>query len=96
MKKLFLIPFLFSCEKETEPTIFGSWKTNETIYEFSKDLTITQDGIEENYLYSISNDTIYLNYGFPFFIEKLDHGNLSLSKNDGTTKYWYDFDRISL
>ena len=69
---------------------------DETIYEFNSELKITQDGISENYVYYISNDTIYLDYGLPFKIELLTESDLVLSKNDGTNFYLYEFDRISL
>lgn len=90
-----LIIILISCQKQSQPThtIYGAWIGKEAIYTFDSELHITQDGITENYCYYVSNDTIYLDYGFPFFIEKLTRSELILSKNDGKLKYCYEFSR---
>lgn len=93
MKKSIFILLLISCQKEVDPTITGKWFTEETVYTFSDELIIIDDGISENYCYYVSNDTIYLDYGLPFVIEKLSESELILSKNDGLIKYWYEFSR---
>lgn len=93
MKKSIVILLLMSCQKEVEPTITGKWFTEETVYNFSDELIITEDGVSENYCYYISGDTIYLDYGLPFVIEKLSDSELILSKNAGLIKYWYEFHR---
>jgi len=96
MKILILIFIGISCEKSQEVSLKGSWINNETIYEFNSELTITDEGISENYVYYVSNDTIYLDYGLPFKIELLTESDLVLSKNDGNNFYLYEFDRIGL
>lgn len=90
-----LIIIFISCQKQAQPThsIYGSWIGKEAIYTFDSELHIAQDGIIEDYCYNISNDTIYLDYGFPFVIEKLTGSELVLSKNDGELKYCYEFSR---
>lgn len=88
-----LIIILISCQKQPVHTIYGVWIGTEVVYSFDSELHITQDGITEDYCYDISNDTIYLDYGFPFVIEKLTGSELILSKNDGAMKYWYEFSR---
>lgn len=91
---IFIFIILSSCSKEGSHEITGSWMNSEAVYTFDSELHINEDGITENYCYFISNDTIYLDYGFPFVIEKLTEYEMTLSKNDGTLKYWYEFDRI--
>ena len=91
---LIIIFLILGCEKSPEIAITGKWLTGETVYKFDSELHITEDGITENYCYYVSNDTIYLDYGFPFVIEKLTESELILSKDDGLLKYWYEFVRM--
>lgn len=91
--KLMPILVLISCQKKIEPTISGKWFAEEAVYDFSDELIISEDGVSENYCYYIYGDTIYLDYGLPFVIEKLSESELILSKDDGFIKYWYEFYR---
>jgi len=95
--RTFLILFstvLLSCVKSPVVSIRGVWQTEETTYNFNDELIITSDGELESHAYFVSNDTIYLDYGFPFKIEVLTEQELVLSKNDGVNYYLYEFDRI--
>ena len=78
-----LLASQFSCQKEDVPLLTGKWSNDNCTYDFHSELTITQDGILENYCYFIQQDTIYLDYGLPFKIELLTDLELTLSKNDG-------------
>lgn len=91
---ILIVLLLLSCGKEEPVTIQGNWITGEIVYSFGKDLTITEDGLSETYKYSISNDTIYLDYGLPFVIQNITQSDLILSKNDGQNLYIYKFKKI--
>lgn len=89
-----IVLLLLSCEKEEPVTIQGNWISGEAIYSFENELIITEDGASEAYNYSISNDTIYLDYGLPFVIQNITESDLVLSKSDGQKSYIYKFRKI--
>lgn len=72
----------------------GLWQINETIYSFSDELLIFEDGHADAYSYDLDADTIHLDYGSPFKIELLTRDSLALSKRFDGNYLVYGFSRI--